>query len=409
MRKHNSNSNEHLEAWDDGTYQTGACKHEKHSSALVPGLLAAVILLGGLASAMGMMNIRLLSRLRAQENEAVPMRFTTTSDATDSLGAVLRTNESPLPQVPSGAALQVELQSVPKEVGVQSMSQREIFAANQASFVTITCDTHYHTQRRGLGVIVSERGYILTNASSADHSDRIFVQLSDGRSLRAALVGMDEFTDLAVLYVEAEDLQPVSLGYARNLTVGDPVYSISDAVTMEVASGEISATELELSEKSGSFLQSTVGSDFGPVFSQWGQMIGFNVGHVARYFDLEQGDGLTLSSEVLRDILAQLTGKGAVTGRPSLGVQVRAVSKLYQQYWDLPVGLQVTELESGALAESSGLKLGDILIELDGQRLEEQEDLVAILYQSRPGDSYTATVFRGGEQFTLTLTVEQIP
>lgn len=411
MREHNSISNENMEAWDDGTYQTGACKHEKHTSALVTGLLAAVILLGGLASALGMMNIRLLAQLQNQDSEAVPMRFAAVTNPSDSLNGYLRTNDSPLPQVPAGASLQVELQNIPKEVGVQSMTQQEVILANSASFVTITCDAHSHTQHRGLGVIVGENGYILANASVTNHANRIFVRLADGTELRAALVGTDDFTDLAVLYVETEHLQPVTLGISQNLAVGDAVYSIADAVTMEVAAGEISTTEMGISEDGMDwpFLQSTLDCDFGPVFSQWGQMVGFNVGRVAQYFDREQLGSLTVSSEVLRDILSQLTAKGAVSGRPSLGLQVRAISKLYQQYWDLPGGLQVTAVEPGSFAQSCGLQLGDILTALDGKPLETQEDLVAILHDSQPGDSYSATVFRGDEPFTVTLTVEQTP
>ena len=168
---------------------------------------------------------------------------------------------------------------------------------------------------------------------------------------------------------------------------------------MEPTQGEIVSEAI-----ANSLLQSTVSSDFGPVFSRWGQMIGFHVGQVARYYDREQSEGLTLTAERLTELVSQLTAGGRVAGRPCLGLKVQAVSKLYQQYWNLPDGLQVTEV-----TQDCGLQIGDILMELNGRKLCQREDLIAILHDSQPGDTYTATVYRNGQQFTTTLTVTETP
>ena len=392
-------SNEHPQVWDDGTYQTGAPAREKHSSALVAGLLAGVILLGGLASALGVMNIRLLSKLKQHNAEAIPVGFRAAPADSNALDSFLQTDDIPLPRLPEDGALRLELQETPKQASTQSMKAQDVLSSNEDSLVTITCDAHAHPQHRGIGVIVSENGYILTNLSATSHANRIFVKLSDGRVFRAAVVGTDDFTDLAVLYVEAEGLQPARLGYAANLSAGETVYGIADAVTMEPTQGEIVSEAI-----ANSLLQSTVSSDFGPVFSRWGQMIGFHVGQVARYYDREQSEGLTLTAERLTELVSQLTAGGRVAGRPCLGLKVQAVSKLYQQYWNLPDGLQVTEV-----TQDCGLQIGDILMELNGRKLCQREDLIAILHDSQPGDTYTATVYRNGQQFTTTLTVTETP
>ena len=409
MHEHHSNPIENPESWDDGTYQTGACAHEKHTSGLVTSLLAAVILLGGLASALGVMIIRLLSKLQNQQQEGQqPMSITAASDSNENLGNFVR-SESPLPQIPTDATLQVEVQGISKEAGTQQMSQRDVFAAVEPSLVTVLCDSH--AQSRGLGVVVSQEGYILTNASAVNQNGRIFVRLSDGTLLRAALVGTDDFTDLAMLYVQAENLQPVDFGSSQNLAAGETVYAIADASTMEVTTGVVDTTALSLSDgaEDGMFLQSSLGSDFGPVFSQWGQMVGFQVGNVARYFDAEQETGLALSSEQLCSLISQLTENGAVSGRPCLGFKTDAISKLYQQYWNLPCGLQVTAVNAGSLAERSDLRVGDILTALNGKRMEKLEDLVDLLHGSKPGDRYQAVVVRNGREISMELIVEQTP
>lgn len=391
--------NEHPQVWDDGTYKTGAPAREKRASALVAGLLAGVIFLGGLASALGVMNIRLLTKLKQQNPEPVAVGFRAVPAEFNALDSFLQSDSIPLPRLPEDGKLRLELQETPEQADIQSMKAQDVLSSNEGSLVTITCDAHAHPQQRGIGVIVSEKGYILTNLSATSHASRIFVTLSDGRVLRAAVVGTDDFTDLAVLYVEADGLQPAKLGCASKLSAGETVYGIANAVTMEVSQGEI------VSENAAEFLlQSTVSSDFGPVFSRWGQMIGFHVGQVARYFDREQTTGLMLTSEHLAELVSQLTAGGKVAGRPCLGLKVQAVSKLYQQYWDLPDGLQVTQV-----LRECGLQIGDILTELDGRKLCQREDLIAILHDSQPGDTFTATVYRNGQQFSTTLTVTENP
>ena len=386
MREQQTNMNEYPESWDDGTYQTGASVPERRNRGLVEALLAMVIFLGGISSALGLMNIRLLMKLQQkQEENALPLSITSETQVTDSLSNMIRSTEEPVPTVPQGSTLRFQME--PK--GTRQLSKDEILACVKDSLVTITCDSHIHPRQNSLGVIVD--GFILTNASSINHTNHIFVNLSDGTLQRAALVGMDEFSDLAVLYVKREDIPGVALGYGQQTQ--DAVYAVSDAHTMSLMQGQLEDGV------------DTTGADFGPVFNGYGQMIGF---HVRRIHQGEQMVGM-LPNEQMRTIVCQLVEKGKVSGRPSLGIQTQALSKLYQNYWDMPGGLQIIHVEPGSDAQQMGLRIGDVLLELEGQPLREQQDLLKILQLREPGDRLQAAVIRDGRRFAVHLKVEKNP
>lgn len=382
----NSSSNE--QQWDDGTYQTGATNHQKHTSTLVTVLLVAVIALGGLASALGIMNIRLLEKL--QQQSADQLSFHAATRGAQELDGGLRATNAPLPQMPKEPSLELTVSSAQKE----ALSPQELLERNANSLVRISCDVHFHAQTRGLGVVISADGYILANASSISHASRIYVTLPDGTVTRAAVVGVDEFTDLALLYVQAKNLQPVEIGEAVGKE--EMVYAVSDAVAMGLSAGRVEAFLPD------GFLLTTLDSDFGPLFNAYGQMVGFQVGQIAPT-EHHRG-GLSLGVQQLSRLLPQLAKFGAVPGRPSIGVQVQQVSKIYQHYWGLPNGLQVVKASS-----DSPLFVGDILVELSGRSMERSQDFIGLLQESQMGQILHAVIFRGGKMLEVDVTVTDLP
>ena len=159
--------------WDDGTYQTGATPPNKGQSTAITALLIAVIFLGGLASALGLMNIRLISELtRQQQNAALPIATDGTQGMVEDF---FRDEQVHLPTLPE--ATDLYLQVAPAE---QSLSSKEILNSNRQCVLTMTVQTSQNQSRTGPAVVISANGYLLTNAHLTENASQIMVQLPNG-------------------------------------------------------------------------------------------------------------------------------------------------------------------------------------------------------------------------------------
>ena len=413
MAKHKPDETEYIPEWDGGTYQTGAIKEPRGSSGLVAFLLLTVIFLGGICSVLGIINIRLLSQLSNQQEETVPMDKES-QQAVVSNSSILDQLDAPLPEIPENAALTLDIQASPYYTAghPDSLTQQQILEQNADCLVTVQCLTHFNSTENGIGLVLSADGYILTNSHIVDAAKRIFVTLSDGSLLRAALVGRDNFSDLAVLYIDRQDLTPATFSSNRNLQVTDPTWAFeAGQAPLTVRSSNIFSIGRVFSTRSGSIhlVQTCAGGTTGPVFDSFGHVIGFQAGTIAGYFTTAdtKGMGLVVPTGAISRILQSLLTQGQVSGQPSLGMEVEAITKLYQQYWQLPGGLLLTEVDSGSDAAAKGLMEGDILVALDGKPVQERSDLYTVLYNHSVGDSVIAVVHRDGQQFTVTLTIEE--
>lgn len=407
MRKKKQETTEYLPQWDTGTYHTGAAMPPKRRSGLVTLLLVAVIFLGGMASAMGILNFRLLEMM-SQTGAPLSPLATNASAATNPTG-FLQDSDTPMPSIPEQKELCLDLETVSGE-----MSSQEIYSHNEQSLVSIYCVTYCNENLVGTGIVLSANGYILTNAHLIESAQRIFVYLPDGRLLRAATVGSDPFTDIAVLYVEAQDLAPAIFGSANPLQEDEAVYALKnhpDADHNYILSGNVCRlAELSTGDLQLQVLQSSIWGTTGPMFNEMGQIIGIRAGKITQYFSDNacQEHGIAIPSDTIREIVGKIMADGVIYGRPGLGIGVEAISKLYQHYWELPCGLLVTQIDQDSHAAAAGLEEGDILLTLDGWQLSSRADLYSILYSSNIGDTLTAAVFRDGRRFTISLTVEEI-
>lgn len=400
-----------LPEWDEGTYQTGAFKEPRASSGLVAVLLLVVIFLGGLCSVLGIVNIRLLAQITNENNETVPLdqEIQSTVVGNDS---VLDRLDVPLPQVPQKPQVLLQIANHTGAGTPNALSAQQIREQNAQSLVEVQCLTHLNSTESGIGLVLSSDGFILTNSHVVDTAKRIFVTLSDGTMLRAALVGRDNFSDLAVLYVDRQDLEPARFCNNRNLQVGQPTFAFEAGdQPIVIRESSIFSTGRVFTTKSGSIrlVQTCAGGTTGPVFDSFGHVIGFQVGAISDYFtnaDI-QGMGMVVPTGGIRQILEKLLQEGFVSGQPHLGLEVEAISKLYQQYWQLPGGLLLTGVSGNSDAALKGLQEGDILLALDGKPVQNRSDLYAILYNHQAGDSLIAVISRDGQQFTVTLTIEE--
>ncbi len=395
---------------NNSTYQTGFTDRPKKSSGIIAVLLGLTIFLSGLASGLGILNVRLLQQLMEQPEETVPMDIYTSPSANTAPTDALQNDDSPAPEIPAERNVQLQLQTHSSrfESG-SSLPAQQIYSRNAAGLVTVYCDSP-GSSLSGMGVVISSQGYILTAARTVEAASRIYVTLPDGTDCRAALVGTDALTDLAVLYIERQNLTAVGFCDASELLDGDPIAAAAvlpdrdpAVLTVGFAGERISVA---LGSRSLELVQTTAGSYDGPVFNGCGQVIGMNSGHVSDFFDLYiQSDiGYMLPSTTVKEVVEQIIAFGFVPGRPSLGICTETISKLYQQYWDgLPGGLRLLSVNEQAQAQ--GLREGDILLALNGRRLTENADLHKLLLSSQMGQTLTAVVYRDGESMTLSLTI----
>ncbi len=388
------------------TYQTGVTEQpSQKSNPLVAALLVLTIFLGGLASALGLLNIRLLQQLQ-QAGGTVPVDIYTQSSAA-TLSPEELNNDLPEPTLPQQRDVSLELYLPPSrsESKQHALSRGEIYAVNEQSIVTLHCSTD-HITSTGMGVVMHQDGYILTNAHLVQDCSRIYVQLSSGAVYRAALVGTDALTDLAVLYIQAEDLKPAVFSNSQMLVEEDGV-AVAQPEQGELADGRVTHARrrVTLGAYKLQLLQTDVDSCDGPVFNAFGQIVGMNSSVVPTYFNLylQPGTGYAIPSTTIQEVADQLMQQGFVAGRPTLGLETVSVSKVYQQYWNLPGGLRI--LEVSPLAAEQDIQKDDILLALNGQRVNEAADLQRILYAHSIGDSLTAVIFRDGHSITISLTI----
>lgn len=412
MAKRNPEIKEYMGQFDEVTYQTGAIRPPKPSSGLLAFLLVLVIFLGGLCSGLGIVNVRLLKELSEMNRETTPLSMASQPQLSDP-NHYLEALDAPAPQVPGQATVALQLAASPyySPEADGALSDQQILLGSYACMVDVQCLTHFGDVHSGVGLVLSRDGFLLTNHHVVDAAKRIFVTLPDGTVLRAALVGSDSFSDLAVLYVEAQGLTPAVFSDNKTLQVTDPSYAIeSTANGRSVRGSTVFSVLRTFSAKSSSLnlIQTCSGGTAGPVFNSFGHVIGFQAGNISQYFPTAdtKGTGLVIPTAAISQIVELLVSRGCVEGRPSLGIEVEAISKVYQQYWQLPVGLLLTGVDEHSNAAACGLEEGDILIALDGVPVSSRSDLYTTLYHHNVGDNVIAVISRDDQQFTVTLTIE---
>lgn len=340
--------------WDDGTYQTGAAQPDKRQSGIIAGLLAATIFLGGIASALGIMNIRLLQQLSRPTEPVLPVSVDMDAEA----GDLLRENPDHAPVVPENGRLELQLGD-----GETVMTYQQLQDRSAAVTARITMVDSQGQEKTGTALILSSDGYLLTNAHLTDSALSVVVELSDGRILPASLVACDPYSDLAVVYVNAQDL--VAATFAGDAAGGEE----------QVGAGEMA----------------------GPVFDKAGRVKGF----FCHGFESQQTQ--QVSAHQLMTIAAQLVENRCVSGRPDLGLQVQAMSNFSRQYWSLEYGVEIIWTSNPLLME------GDILLSINGQPLHTCHQLHRLLLDMVPGDSVQLEIFRAGRRLTVTVAVQQLP
>nr|MBQ8244423.1 trypsin-like peptidase domain-containing protein [Oscillospiraceae bacterium] len=352
--------------WDDSIYGTGPTQPPKSRGGIVALMLILIIFLCGIITVLGVLNVRMFQQLKDRERNELSISFTTepVQQETESMAASepvhppadAQMATMQLQQTPAGA------ENIPQPEG---LSLQEIYSRNIGSVVSISC-SQIQSSSTGTGVILSEQGYIVTNAHVVEGAVTISVQLTDNRVFYAELIGSDEVSDLAVLRIEAEGITPAQFGDSAGLRVGDTVAAIGDPLGVKFrgtyTNGIVSAInrDVDIDGRTMTLIQTNAalnsGNSGGPLINCFGQVIGINTMKIGAFTDKAgvEGLGFAIPSATVKDVVDQLIRQGYVSGRPTLGIEGEALSTFYQHYYRLPAGLYVTSVDRGSDAHSKG-------------------------------------------------------
>lgn len=268
----------------------------------------------------------------------------------------------------------------------------------------------------GSGVIIDAQGHIVTNQHVIANAEEIRVQLADGRTAIASVVGRDPDTDLAVLKVELPDLPVMPLGDSNQLKAGDVVLAIGDALGLSqtVTHGIVSATSRQ---KLGiatleDFIQTDApinfGNSGGALIDASGELVGINTAIVAKSLGVE-GIGFAIPVNMVRGVVGEIIAKGRVV-RGWIGILPEDLSNDQAVQLGLAHGgVVVATLYLGSPAVQAGLRSGDLLTAVDDTRVASAQELMAYIAERTPGTELRVRGLRGLATFSATVRVAERP
>ena len=269
----------------------------------------------------------------------------------------------------------------------------------------------------GSGVVIDEKGYILTNNHVIDDAERLKITLPDGTVLRGRVVGCDETTDLAVVKVESKPPLPATqLGNSDALKAGQIVIAIGNPFGLTggpaVTAGIVSSLNRSIQTRTGvlELIQTDAainpGNSGGPLVNTNGEVVAINTANMP----YAQGIGFAVPINIAKAILKELIDKGKVT-RPWIGVASMKVTPQLARYYGLPVteGALIARVEPYSPADDAGLRKGDIVEEIDGNRIDDPAQIASHVHKKQLNDQVTVTVNRYGRLFQVPVPVDERP
>ncbi len=284
----------------------------------------------------------------------------------------------------------------------------------------------------GSGVIYKQNeteAFIVTNHHVIQNADLLEVVLSNDETLEAELLGSDLFMDLAVLKVEANEIEEgVKIGTSENINVGEPVLAIGNplghmfagSVTQGIISGKLRTIPQDFNQDGYPDWQAEVlqtdaainpGNSGGALINIKGELIGINSMKISQ--TVAEGIGFAIPIDAALPVIKELEEKGQVT-RPYLGVEIYSLNEMPKGEWqsslklpeDITSGVYIWSVEPGSPADKAGLERLDVITELDGKKIENIIDLRKILYEEKKvDDEIKVSAYRKGEEIEVTTTL----
>ncbi len=269
----------------------------------------------------------------------------------------------------------------------------------------------------GSGVIVDAEGHILTNNHVIREAEEITVVLSDGREFEAKVVGRDAKTDVAVIKIDARNLRPAKLGDSDELRVGEIVLAVGNPFGLDstVTSGIVSAkgrARLRVADYED-FIQTDAainpGNSGGPLVDLDAEVVGINTLILSRSGGY-QGIGLAIPVNMARGVMNELIRSGKVV-RGWLGVIIQDLTPKLAKAMGLRAkeGVLVVQVAEGAPAAKAGLRERDVIVEYQGRRIRDVNDLRNRVAQTSPGTAARLEALRGGKKVAITVKIGELP
>ena len=326
-------------------------------------------------------------------------------------------------ELPRGGASAGGQTATPGEL----LTPGQVYQQNAAAVVAITSyvqEFNYFGpsgtyQSFGSGFIISADGYVVSNYHVVENATEIEVVTTENQTMQAELVGYDQTNDIVLLKVEAEDLPHVILGSSSVLDVGDQVAAIGNPLgelTSTMTIGYVSAKDRVVTTDGSTInmIQTDAainsGNSGGPLFNMKGEVVGIIT---AKYSGTSSGGtaiegiGFAIPMDDVIGMIEDLRDLGYIAGA-YLGVMVRDVDTAAQAY-GVPAGAYVDEVTPGYAAEAAGMLDGDIITDLGGYTITSVSELTRMLRRFEPGETVSVTVYRGGRDVQLRVTLDEKP
>ena len=357
-----------------------------------------------------------------QAEQPIPEQATSTQTGTQT-AAPQQTTQQPTQGAYVGSGTKLNIVSSQESSDTtfsdeeDALSLQDIYSTVIDSAVSISSMTSSGTSS-GTGIIMSPDGYVITNHHVITGALVISVLTNDNQEYEAALVGSDEMSDLAVLKIDARGLQAAEFGDSSKLRVGDSVVAIGDPLGVQLrgtmTNGIISAInrDLTVGDRTMTLIQTNAalnnGNSGGPLINCYGQVIGINTVKMSSYYTATasvEGLGFAIPISVAKPIIDELIENGYVAGRPAIGISGDSLPSYYRTYYRLPDGVYVTSVNEGSDAKAKGIREGDIVTAINGEKICSIDELNTVKNQYAAGDEVTLTIYRSGAYYEVTVTL----
>jgi serine protease Do len=278
----------------------------------------------------------------------------------------------------------------------------------------------YNQEVKGLGsgYIISSDGYIVTNDHVAGNATKITVTLTDGRSFDAKIIGTDSASDICLLKIDGDDLPFVTLGNSDDIIIGEWVialgnpfglFELNDKPTVTV--GVISATGMNLDAINDRFYLNMIqtdasingGNSGGPLVNSLGEVIGMNTliftsGNNSGSIGL----GFAIPVNKIKRIIEELKEKGSIDRNFEIGMRIQTIDEGIASYYHLKSakGVIVTKIYPNTPAEIGGIEVGDIIIEVEGFKINNENSIFSVFHEFRTGQTITVKIIRDEKELT---------
>lgn len=393
------------------TYQTGRTQPPKSHGGLIAMLLGLVILLCGVTSALSLMNIRMFWELKFPEQKAGEISLSFTRESEPVVSMKEPEGNTPAATAPS---LQLELETVPPETlpppaeEVRDAEEEPVptepiptqpaeFPLEQVAekamgaMAQVSCGTAEGSTAAS-GIVIAPNGYVLVESDAVNNAKTIQVQLKGREVLEAVLIGKDDKLGLAVLHVPATDLPALSFCDAEGLCEGEQLAAIPSGRLAQLMHRLPGLLQTDLSVSAGE-----------PLLNRHGQVVGISVGNMGMPQQITDAIGFAVPSSALKESVERIIREYKPEEDPSLGVIAEAIPLFYQLYYELPDGFYITAVDDASDAFLKGITIGDILVSINGQSLDEITDLTQLLETYKPGDTVSLVVYRSGKNYELNI------